>query len=462
VHAAAITAPTLLRHSAELLRLLLKSPQPSRSLVSEYLHARKKLTTEGRGAISSVVFHTLRHLHLAYYVATGDRFLETTFDTSTAAQCTTAAVVLDSIPELQSTPVLTPDLHGMVEELTHLSGLSAPIIRERGERLHSLALAANFPSGLTDAALLYSMPQWVMQCWSEQQHRVGYPSPRLLAASLLSPAPLTLRVNTRVIGADSLRQELLRSGIAARVHPLLPSALRLDARVQLTGTAWERSGMVEIQDAGSQLIAAALAPVPGSHVLDACAGAGGKTMHLSDLYGDSVSITASDIERTKLLALRRRAERTGACSIETVHVPSGGDLSTSFASARFDAIIVDAPCSGFGTARRNPSVKWKTRQKSVKRLADRQYDILCRNAALLKPGGVLVYATCSLLPDENDHVIERFLDTDREFHGASLAEAFSASGITLPSLQNGQFTLTLCPDLLDSDGYFIARLRKYS
>jgi 16S rRNA (cytosine967-C5)-methyltransferase len=81
---------------------------------------------------------------------------------------------------------------------------------------------------------------------------------------------------------------------------------------------------------------------------------------------------------------------------------------------------------------------------------------------LLKPGGVLVYATCSLLPDENDHVIERFLDTDREFHGASLAEALSASGITLPSLQNGQFTLTLCPDLLDSDGYFIARLRKYS
>ncbi len=451
-------ASTLLRHAAELTRLLLKSPQPPRLLASQYLHEKKKLSPTTKAAISAVAFHTLRNLRLARYISSGDAAEAVALDSAAAAACVAAAVYLDATGFPAGIAALDASLHATSDELLTLAALKKSLLADRTESLH-LEIENDPASHRT--ALLYSIPSWMLDLWeSEHAERPEYPAPPALARSLLTPAPLTLRVNTRRYDVETLHQSLSAAGMHARIHPLLPSALVLDNREQLIGSSWDQAGMFEIQDAGSQLISHALAPSYGMSVLDACAGAGGKTMHLANMLGSDGNIIAADVERARLSALRKRAERSGFSGIETVAVPPEGDLFGAMHGRHFDAVVVDAPCSGLGTARRNPLVKWKLTPKSISRLAERQLDILRRNAELLRPGGVLLYATCSLLPMENEHVVQRFLAEHSNYVPDPLHPVFSASGLTSLLAHESQYMLTLRPDLLDSDGFFIARMKK--
>ncbi|MCZ7558366.1 MAG: class I SAM-dependent methyltransferase [Bacteroidia bacterium] len=455
--ASLLSPPQLLRHAAELVRLLLKSPQPPRLLTSQYLHDKKKLTPDAKAAISSLAFHTLRHLRLARYLADGGTGEIRSLDTRTASACTAAALYLDVVRAVYDGAALDDALHGIAEAVVQEAGLDITDLRTRMEELATLHPGRD---GL-HWALFRSVPGWIMEMWlREQRVRTTYPRPEALASGLLHPAPLTLRVNTARARSEEVLTSLLDAGIQARAHPLLPHALVLDRREQLLGSEWEAKGLIEIQDAGSQLIGHALAPLRGWDVLDACAGAGGKTLQLTDALSGSGSITAADVERMRLTALRLRAERLGQKDLEIRAVPPKGDLAEIFQRRQFDAVVVDAPCSGFGTARRNPLVKWKLQPKSLNKLAEKQFDILLRNAALVKPGGVLLYATCSLLPTENEHVVERFLRHADDFTPAPLAEALT--GMLQKSVLSDpdQSMLTLDPALLDSDGFFIARLRR--
>jgi 16S rRNA (cytosine967-C5)-methyltransferase len=244
---------------------------------------------------------------------------------------------------------------------------------------------------------------------------------------------------------------------------LLGDAVLLPERAALLESEWYRDGLFEVQDAGSQLIGLACGVHPGMDVLDACAGGGGKTMHLADMMHDQGTITACDIERSKLRGLSQRAQRLGLRSVQTMAVTTDGDFlddSSSFPYASFDCVLVDAPCSGFGTVRRNPAHKWRLSEKTVKRLADRQAAILARFAEAVRPGGTLVYATCSLLPHENSAIVAEFLSSRPDFSLALLAPSFDTAGLNTDFLSPSASELLVLPDIFDSDGFYIAKFLK--
>lgn len=477
--ATAVHLRALLEQSSELGRLLLKSTQPPRELVSRTLHGRKRLSAEDRQFVSSAAHHALRCWRFARACVIGSS--GNVGLRPPAAECfaVTAAATLLAHGGFLPDPSLT-DLPGVDEAL--LEEASAFLLREHAamtpddlrERALLLDARARELSSAADAgpdadrvataariiderdarhavAVRASLPDWVVRSWREQRDPMSFAAILDIGMSLCVPPPLTLRVNRLRCDRASLLRALAEHDLAAHPHPVLPDAVRLAQRVQLLETAWHAEGLFEVQDAGSQLIPLACAAKEGMAVLDACAGGGGKTIQLADLLGDTGSILACDIERSKLRGLEQRARRLGLQSVRTQLVPPTASGDLSIAEAAYDVVLVDAPCSGFGTVRRNPAHKWRLAEKTVTRLAVRQEEILARYATALRPGGSLVYATCSLLPQENSNIVTDFLETHPSFHPAPLAPA-------IPFASDDGHTLLIQPDLLDSDGFFVARM----
>ena len=209
-------------------------------------------------------------------------------------------------------------------------------------------------------------------------------------------------------------------------------------------TAWT-AGLFEVQDLGSQLLLEAVGPTPGSRWLDACAGAGGKTLQLARLVGTTGHVDAIDPRATALAELKVRANRARLTQITVRQHPPAPD-------AHYDGVLIDAPCSGTGTWRRFPQLKWSTTEADITTAAQRQREILARYASHVRPDGLLVYATCSLSHVENDDIIADFLSTRPEFKPGHFARTFGAS--------ESQFGLTLLPSLHNTDGFFVAALRR--
>jgi len=258
--------------------------------------------------------------------------------------------------------------------------------------------------------------------------------------ALLSRAPLWLRLQT----ADPARvtAEFDRLGWRFETSPILPTALRLLDEVDVTKTDAYRHGLIEVQDLGSQLVLASAGIAPGGRWLDACAGAGGKTLQLAALLGPAGHIDAHDIRPTALAELATRAARAGLDNI-AILPPS--------LTAAYDGILIDAPCSGTGTWRRAPHLKWTTTEADIAAAAATQLSLLAAFTPLVRPGGRLIYATCSLSHRENEDVLAAFLRAHRAFAAEPPARDFGAP------LRGGG--LTLLPALHNTDGFFVAALR---
>lgn len=226
---------------------------------------------------------------------------------------------------------------------------------------------------------------------------------------------------------------------------ILPSAVESFTQADLTKTdAYER-GEFEVQDLGSQLLLEAVSPAVGSRWLDACAGAGGKTLQLARLVGPSGHIDAIDPRAAALAELKLRANRARLTQITVRQHPPAPD-------ALYDGVLVDAPCSGTGTWRRFPHLKWSTTETDITTAAQRQREILSHYARHVRPGGLLVYATCSLSHIENDDIVADFLATNLEFKPTPLAKTFGASA--------SPTGLTILPSLHNTDGFFVSSLRR--
>ncbi len=288
------------------------------------------------------------------------------------------------------------------------------------------------------------------------------------AQALLAAAPLVLRVNTRQTSRDEVARALQHNGIAATQGRLSPAALTLGRRVNLASSPLMREGVVEVQDEASQLVAFAMNPAPQWRILDACAGAGGKALHIADLQKDAGEIIACDVEYRRLREIPRRAQRAGIRSIRTVLLDSRGGVSAKLPQSLLpwreacDAVLVDAPCSGMGTARRSPMTKWRLQPALLRKLADRQLTLLQAYAQCVKPGGLLLYATCSLMPQENEMLLQRFLAGNDSFQADPLAPALARADIVIDELAEDVGWITLSPENYGSDGFFIARLRRGS
>jgi 16S rRNA (cytosine967-C5)-methyltransferase len=229
-------------------------------------------------------------------------------------------------------------------------------------------------------------------------------------SALNEQADVILRVNTLSTTKEKLQSELFDLGLETEAIEGYPNALRLKERANVFQTEAFKKGHFEVQDASSQLVAEFLDVKPGMRVVDACAGAGGKALHLASLMENKGQIIALDIYENKLNELKRRAKRNGAFNIETRAIESTKVIKKLYDKA--DRVLIDAPCSGLGVLKRNPDAKWKLQPEFIEDIKKTQQEILQQYSRIVKPGGKLVYATCSILPSENRKQVDLFLTSE--------------------------------------------------
>jgi 16S rRNA (cytosine967-C5)-methyltransferase len=310
-----------------------------------------------------------------------------------------------------------------------------------------LARARDIDPAALPFAIQYSLPDWLADTVS------AHPDAAALAAALLEPAPLDLRVNAARAEREAVIAMLAEDGIVATALSIAPHALRVEGKPSLETSRAFIEGLVEVQDAGSQLLAMLVGARRGQTVVDFCAGAGGKTLALAAAMRSTGQVFACDISAARLQRLRPRLHRAGATNVQPMAIDSEQDRKLERLAGRADAVLVDAPCSGTGTLRRNPDLKWRGDAQMVARLIAQQRDILAAAARLVKPGGVLVYATCSLLEAENETQALNFESTHPEFEREPVGEI-------LPGLGGPEGFLRLYPHRDGVDAFFAARWRR--
>ena len=305
----------------------------------------------------------------------------------------------------------------------------------------------------------HNLPDWLATALRDQ---VGDEFDELVA-SLNQPAPLDLRVNLLKVKREAALDSLRQAGLAAEPTPFSPLGIRLSGKPSLAKVPAFVQGEVEVQDEGSQLLSLLLDAKRGEMVVDFCAGAGGKTLAIGAAMRNSGRLYAFDTSGHRLDALKPRLARSGLSNVHPVAIAHERDDRIKRLAGKIDRVLVDAPCSGLGTLRRNPDLKWRQTPQTVAAQAQQQQAILTSAARLLKPGGRLVYATCSLLPEENEAVAEAFSETQANFETIAVADVLAGMHIENASLLTAGKTaqwLRLWPHRHATDGFFAAVWRK--
>lgn len=269
------------------------------------------------------------------------------------------------------------------------------------EAIEREVVVGRYAEALAIRKIAQSIPDWIDELGETE---LGESWPAELAA-LNKTAPLVLRINTLKTDIETVREQLGYE--ITEAIPGVPEALLLKKRINVSGHESFKSGFFEVQDAGSQLIAPYLDVRPGMSVIDACAGAGGKSLHLAALLGNTGSILSMDIEHHKLQELERRAARNGVTNLTTMLIDSNKTIESLSETA--DRLLLDVPCSGLGVLRRNPDSKWKLKPEFLDKIRKVQAQILEDYSKMVKKGGKMVYATCSILPSESEEQVRAFV-----------------------------------------------------
>ncbi len=340
------------------------------------------------------------------------------------------------------------------------TGLVNAVLRRAARTGREVPLPSVEEDPVRRLAVEHSHPDWIVRRWVE---RYGLAAAADLCRIGNEPAPLTLRANLTRTGREALIARLRDEGLAAGPGRLFPEAVTVASGDRpLRALASYREGLFSVQDESSMAAARAVRPEAGWTVVDACAGVGGKATHLAELMGDGGRVVAVDLHRHKLGLLERSAARLGLSSIETRSMDAR-DLPGSGLAGAADAVLVDAPCSGLGVLRRRPDLRWRITESDFPALTGLQHELLAASAACVRPGGVVVYSTCSTEPEENQKVVEGFLASNREF---TVDDAGGAAGLgagvarsVSDSAPRGCY-LMLTPSSGGPDGGFVARLRR--
>ena len=302
-------------------------------------------------------------------------------------------------------------------------------------------------------AVAADLPEWL---WTRLGVAFGDAEREALARAWLSAAPLDLRINPLQTTRDAARAALAASGIDAEPTPYSPLGLRIAGRPSLARHPLFIGGALEVQDEGSQLVGYLVAPKRSDMVVDFCAGAGGKTLHLGALMRSHGRVYAFDTHDRRLANLKPRLARSGLSNVHPQLLAHERDTKIKRLAGKIDRVLVDAPCTGFGTLRRNPDLKWRQQESALAELAAKQQAILSAAATLVKPGGRLVYATCSVLPDENEAVVAAFLAARPDFAPGDAAAELARVGI---ALDTGP-ALKLLPHRHGCDGFYAVILSR--
>ena len=404
----------LLDLGTELLRSVLRFDQPADAVVSAFFREHRQLGHRERHALAETVYTVLRRRLLYQHVAqSGSGSLE-------------RRLLL---------------LGWQGGELRGLSPQEAEwLVRMR----------AVDPAGLPDK-LRHNLPDWLAQ---PLRQALGEEEFGALAASLDAPAALDLRANAWRVKREDLQAELAAAGIEAVPTPYSPWGLRVAGKPALNRAEAFLRGDVEVQDEGSQLLALLTGAGRGEMVVDFCAGAGGKTLALGAMMRNTGRLYAFDVSGHRLDALKPRLARSGLSNVYAAQIAHERDERIKRLAGKIDRVLVDAPCSGLGTLRRNPDLKWRQSPQSVEELRAKQAAILASAARLLKPGGRLVYATCSLLATENEDVAADFTAAHPEFAPLPAAQALERARIAQAGELVQGDALRLWPHRHGTDGFF--------
>ncbi|MGR6760768.1 16S rRNA (cytosine(967)-C(5))-methyltransferase RsmB [Paenibacillus sp. T2-29] len=302
-------------------------------------------------------------------------------------------------------------------------------------------------------SLEHSHPQWLVKRWIKQY---GADTAEAICKANNEPPAVSVRVNTTMTSRDQLLDEMVAKGIDAVPSPVSPYGIVVRSGGNMALTSWYTDGLLSVQDESSMLVAEAVAPEPGMTVLDCCAAPGGKTAHMAELMKDRGRIVANDLHAHKHQLICEQTNRLGLDAVETV-TGDALDLKERYALASFDRILLDAPCSGFGVIRRKPDLRWSKTAEDVRDITQLQHELLDSVAGLLKPGGILVYSTCTIEPDENEGQLARFLSEHPEYELAK-DHSFPDVNHEMDGIQKG--SVQLLPQHFHSDGFYIARLRR--
>jgi 16S rRNA (cytosine967-C5)-methyltransferase len=315
------------------------------------------------------------------------------------------------------------------------------------------------PPGLTlvkRISLEHSHPEWLVKRWIGQ---LGEDLTERICAANNEAPHVSIRTNTMHLPREHLVEQLQASGIQSEASPLAPAGILVQGAGNMALHAGYLQGDFSIQDESSMLVAEAVDPKPGMKVLDCCAAPGGKTAHMAEKMNDTGLIWACDLHEHKQKLIEDQANRLGLRSIRTL-VADAASLSKHFEAETFDRILLDAPCSGLGVIRRKPDLKWAKQEQEIGEISELQYRLLAEVHKLLKPGGILVYSTCTIEHAENEGLVNKFLAEHHDFSLVPFAKGtFTAeSGIQIEAAVAGY--VQIYPNQFHSDGFFIARLKK--
>ena len=298
------------------------------------------------------------------------------------------------------------------------------------------------------------LPDWVIE---RLRRQMGDEELLALARGLQQPAPLDLRVNTMKAPREAVLERLAYDEIAAHPTRYSPVGVRLREKPALNRHPMFLDGAVEVQDEGSQILGMLVEPRRGEMVVDFCAGAGGKTLQMGAAMNSSGRLYAFDISDKRLANLAPRLKRSGLSNVFPQRITGENDAKVKRLRGKIDRVLVDAPCTGLGTLRRNPDLKSRQTVEGLGELNAKQRAILGAAAALVKPGGRLVYGTCSLLSEENDDIVKEFLAAHADFRIVPAGDVLKHQGIAIPGIAE---YLRLYPHLHDTDGFFAAVMER--
>lgn len=411
--------PALLRLAGVALARVLTLEHPADSVLSRFFREHPDLGGRDRAFVAEAVFAVLR----------ARRSLERWAGDDSPRHLLLAAVVrMFGLSQRELAPALSREQERWI-----------------AERRAQPALALS-PAEQAD------LPDWLYERLAAVHDAERLTS---LVRSLKQPAPLDVRANPLKATRAEVLARLADEGFKAQAGRFAPHAIRLMESAQLARHPLFLEGALEVQDEGSQIVTHLVAPRRGEMVVDFCAGAGGKTLLLGALMRSSGRLYAFDVSDKRLARLRRRVARAGLSNVHPVCLHNEQDARVKRLAGKIDRVLVDAPCSGTGTLRRNPDLKWRQTPADIVELVQKQRAILAAAARLLKPGGRLVYVTCSLLADENEAVADAFLAEHPAFVAEDAWSILDAQGIRPERSGAGPY-LMLAPDRHQCDGFFAA------
>ena len=412
--------PALFAHAEAVLGQLLRFDHPADAVVSRYFREHRQLGHADRAFVAETVFAVLRR----------GRSIE--------ARCAGQL----------------SDRRRLLATLAIVRGWSqrelAPVLKASEEEW--LAAAKAVPEADLPPAVRCDLPDWL---YARLEQQFGADEVLALSRAMNQSAPLDLRVNTLKGDRDTLLAKLAADDIAASPGALSPLAVRLRDKPALAKHPLFLEGAFEVQDEGSQLLGFLLEPKRGEMVVDFCAGAGGKTLLLGALMRNTGRLYAFDVSDKRLANLKPRLARSGLSNVHPARIEHERDQKIKRLAGKADRVLVDAPCSGLGTLRRNPDLKWRQDEKSVAELTVKQAAILYAAATLVRPGGRLVYATCSLLSAENDEIVAAFLEKHPDFSLLPASAVLGKQGIACEG-----DVLRLLPHKHNTDGFFAAAMER--